>query len=495
MTDDDRAQDIDSQILERMLQDFLEEARQHLDQLNLNLVQLEEDPGSEEIIQVVFRTAHSLKGSAAFAGLKTISEIARKMEEVFGLVRKETIIVTDVVIQTMYKTLDILTGLVAAAESGQEAGGDSVLILQELEEVLSGKGQEASVVQPPVTSAGEDTRELLAVYKRGYDQLAALKHLTYAFSTLSDPESLAGLLSKRIQEELVPERNAVWLATDDQNVVEIARNGEIVAKDQRRILAIASSEILKQVIFDQLTVWPSRSPGNIHAVLPGFKSPVLFPIKAQPQAFGFMILDPEESAEVEIYQFLGQFAAMMLNNSKLHQKVEDQRRELDEMTGILFKQNAQLSALYHIEQEMMNAKHFVDLLRILVEAVVADLGACQAAIFLLEESTRDLVGVIGSGGLEGINSIRFPIGEPALVRQTLESGRMASYRDHAEELCLGPYRLRDWIVISLKGREQTRGALVAEIEDEDIIDPISILANNAGILLDIHRLMEDSASK
>lgn len=492
MADESGTQDLDNQILQRMLQDFLEEARQHLDQLNLNLIQLEEDPAAEETIQVIFRTAHSLKGSAAFAGLKGISEVARKMEAVFGSVRKGTLTITDAVIHRMYEGVDVLTMLIDRAGSGGNTDEDVSFILEKLDG-LSNDKLPGVAAEPPIAKAtGDDSRELLSIYKSSYDQLAALKHLTYAASNLSDPESLAGLLSRQIQDELAPERNAIWLVTENQAVVEVARDGKIVDKDHRRTLLIESSEILKRVIYDQLTVWPSRSPGDLKTVLPGFKSPVLFPIKAQPQAYGFMVLDPEESAEVEIYQFIGQFAAMMLNNSRLHQKVEEQRQELDELTGILFKQNAQLSALYHIELEMMKAKNPVDLLRILVDAAVNDLGASQAAVFLIEEPAQELVGIAQSGGLEGIESLRFPIGKVAPIQQSLESGRVISCRDNAKELHLGPHVLPDWIVMSLKGRKQTCGALVAVIGDEDIIDPISILVNNAGILLDILRLMENA---
>jgi len=492
MTEENGAQDLDNQILQRMLQDFLEEARQHLDQLNLNLIQLEEEPAAEETIQVIFRTVHSLKGSAAFAGLQQICEVARKMEEVFGSVRKGALNITDAVIQAMYAGVDVLRTLIDSAGSGSNAGEDISVILKKLDGLRDDKPSGDAAVPKIASAAADDSRELLSIYKSSYDQLAALKHLVYASAHLSDPESLAGLLSREIQEELFPERNAVWLVTEDQRVVEMARDGKIVDKKHRRNLEIESSEVLKRVIYEQLTVWPSRSPGDIEMILPGFKAPVIFPIKAQPQAFGFLVLDPEESAEVEIYQFIGQFAAMMLNNSKLHQKVEAQRKELDEMTGILFKQNAQLSALYHIELEMMNAKDPVDLFRILVDAAVSDLEAVKAAVFLIDASSQELVGVAQSGGLEGITSMRFPIDKLSSIRQSLESGRVISSRDRVGELRLGANLLQDWIVIPLKGRKQTRGVLVAVIEDEDIIDPISILVNNAGILLDNLRLMENT---
>jgi len=247
--------------------------------------------------------------------------------------------------------------------------------------------------------------------------------------------------------------------------------------------------VLKRIIKEQLTIWPSSLP-MVKEILPEFESPVIFPIKAHPEAYGFMVLDPEDSAEVEIYQFVGQFAAMMLNISKLHQKVDEQRKELDMMTGILFKQNAQLSSLYHIELELMKVTDPHSLCCILVEAAVNDMEADKAAAFLLDESSNELIGVSESGGMDGIVSLRFPFDLNDPIKMSLDSGRVVTYRDYNEKLCLGPNVLDNWVIICLKGRERTQGILIATVEDEDIIDPISILANYAGILLDNLMLIE-----
>jgi len=163
---------------------------------------------------------------------------------------------------------------------------------------------------------------------------------------------------------------------------------------------------------------------------------------------------------------------------------------LDMMTGILFKQNAQLSSLYHIELELMKVTDSHDLCRILVEAAVNDMEAVKAAAFLLDESSTELVGVSESEGMQGVVSLRFPVGLKEPIKMSLDSGRVITYRDYTEVLRLGPNVLDNWIIICLKGRERTQGILIATVEDEDIIDPLSILANYAGILLDNLMLRE-----
>jgi flagellar biosynthesis component FlhA len=218
--------------------------------------------------------------------------------------------------------------------------------------------------------------------------------------------------------------------------------------------------------------------------MPDFRRPVLFPIKAHPEAFGFLVVDPEEIAEVEVYQFIGQFAAMILNISKLHQKVEEQRKELNEMTEILFKQNAQLASIYHVEMDLMKVKDPEGLCRIVVEAVVGELEARRAAALLIDESSQELIGISESGGMQGIDSMRLPIEGEKLIKESIESGRVVTYRDYPEEFRLGPNLLENWAILSFKGRERPRGVLVTEYGDEDVGDAVSILVNHAGILLD-----------
>ncbi|MBE9485120.1 MAG: Hpt domain-containing protein [Bacteroidetes bacterium] len=483
MSDESNIQDLDDRLLAGMLQDFLKEAPEHLDQMNLNLIQLQEDPEEEELINEIFRNVHTLKGSAGFVGLKKINEVSRKMEEVIGDVRKGCFKITAPIIDVMYEGLDVLTTLIdkAVANDGTEVGISS--ILKKLDGI-SKNTIPASEEQPDKqeTESG-DSHELLRLYKQSYNQLTILKHFIYSSVHLSDRESLAVLFSKQIDETMDAERNAIWLVEDGQKVVEMAHDGKLVKKDNRRVLEIESSEVLKRVIRDQLVVW-SSSFAQMKDVLPEFQRPILFPIKAQPHAFGFLVVDPEELAEVEVYQFVGQFAAMILNISKLHQKVEEQRKELNEMTEILFKQNAQLSSLNHIEVDLMKATDPVHLCRIVVEAVVGELEARRAAAFLIDKSSQELIGTSESGGFQEIDSIRFSIDSEKPFMQCIESRRIVTYRDHTEKLHMGPNVLENWVIICLKGKEGPQGVLVTEVGDEDICDSISILVNHAGILLD-----------
>jgi len=71
------------------LQIFLDEAKEHLETIEGDLLTIEEqgDQFDEEIVNKVFRAAHSLKGGAGFLGLTTIKELAHKLESVLQMVR------------------------------------------------------------------------------------------------------------------------------------------------------------------------------------------------------------------------------------------------------------------------------------------------------------------------------------------------------------------------------------------------------------------------
>ncbi len=69
---------------------FLAECREHLQELNLAVVRLEESPEDRETLDEIFRAAHSLKGMSATMGFDGIARLTHQMEDVFELLRQRT---------------------------------------------------------------------------------------------------------------------------------------------------------------------------------------------------------------------------------------------------------------------------------------------------------------------------------------------------------------------------------------------------------------------
>jgi hypothetical protein len=209
---------------------------------------------------------------------------------------------------------------------------------------------------------------------------------------------------------------------------------------------------------------------------------------------GLLIIDPEEKAELELYQFITQFAAMMISIAKLHQKVAEQRSSLDEMTGILFKQNAHLSALHHVELEMMQEKKPVELCNIVVRALVNELDAVRAAAFLYNPSGKEFICAAQDGGFKDIVGQHYPLTAIGALQQGLETGRLIAHIDYGESLSIGSNQLENWIALGIKGRETIHGMMVVEIGESEISDAISVITNYLGALLD-NAVMEQRSQK
>jgi len=493
--------DLDKRLLQEMLRDFLKEAEELLDQLNLNLIQLETDPEDDALLGDVFRNVHTLKGSASFVELNNISKVAGLMETKIKEARQGAFKISSSIIEIFYQGLDVLTSLLdqSSRQSGEElqysanAKASDVDIapivskLGAIPEVIPDKSAETSDLESEKEydqdGLSADSRELLNIYKQSYDQLSILKHIVYSSIHLTDPESLVTLFSKQIDQHMSIERNAVWLVEHRKKVVEIAQNGKAVATDQRRILDIESSEVLQRVVNEQLVVWPSSVPG-VNDVFPKYESPTLFPIKGRTQAYGFLILDPEEAAEMEVYQFIGQFSAMILKISKLHQQVEEQRAELDEMTDILFKQNTHLSSLYHVELKLMTISDPIKLCGVVTDAIVNELEAGSAVAFLANAEGNRVEKVSQSGGLEEIGDLKLSVNNDDMFSKVFQTGRLITCQDYPNALTLGSNQLQNWMIFPFKGQERIQGILIVEVEDLDLGDSISILMNFSGIVLD-----------
>jgi two-component system chemotaxis sensor kinase CheA len=101
---------------------FVAESREHLEQLNLAIVRLEENPKDRPTVEEIFRIAHSLKGMSATMGFSRIAELTHEMEDVFELLRQRTNGLPAEAIDTVFACLDALSAAVEAIEvDGQES--------------------------------------------------------------------------------------------------------------------------------------------------------------------------------------------------------------------------------------------------------------------------------------------------------------------------------------------------------------------------------------
>ncbi len=90
---------------------FLDELEEKIQVLNENILLLEREGGSEEVLQEIFRAAHTIKGSSAVMGYDKMAELTHEMENLFDLLRKGILPVTREIVDALFTALDTLHAL------------------------------------------------------------------------------------------------------------------------------------------------------------------------------------------------------------------------------------------------------------------------------------------------------------------------------------------------------------------------------------------------
>ena len=99
---------------------FVEEAREHVGRLNDGLVALEKTPGDLEIINAVFRGAHSIKGSSRMLKLTAIADVAHKLEDALGALRDKKIRPSGELMDLLFRGVDAISGMIEDVALGRE---------------------------------------------------------------------------------------------------------------------------------------------------------------------------------------------------------------------------------------------------------------------------------------------------------------------------------------------------------------------------------------
>ncbi len=122
------------------LEIFLDETKEHLQSLNTEILNLEQDPENTDTINEIFRAPHSLKGMAGTMGYKRMQNLTHDMENVFSEVRNGTIKVKGNMIDILFQCLDALEEyLNNIQETGDEGTNENEPLIKLLNDVLDSK--------------------------------------------------------------------------------------------------------------------------------------------------------------------------------------------------------------------------------------------------------------------------------------------------------------------------------------------------------------------
>ncbi len=121
------------------LEIFLDETKEHLQNLNTQILDLESNPENMDTINEIFRAAHSLKGMAGTMGYKRMQTLTHDMENVFSEVRNGNIKVQPEMIDVLFQCLDALEEYTNnIQETADEGTNDNEPLIKLLNDILTG---------------------------------------------------------------------------------------------------------------------------------------------------------------------------------------------------------------------------------------------------------------------------------------------------------------------------------------------------------------------
>ena len=129
------------------LEIFIDETKEHLQNMNEQILILEKEPDNADTINEIFRAAHSLKGMAGTMGYKRMQRLTHDTENVFSEIRNGKMKVSAGLIDTLFQSLDALEGyLENIQQTADEGTDDHEPIIKQLNDILASANGEAPAV-------------------------------------------------------------------------------------------------------------------------------------------------------------------------------------------------------------------------------------------------------------------------------------------------------------------------------------------------------------
>ena len=147
--------------MKEIMEDFLIEAFELIEQIDHDLVELESNPEDLELLNRIFRVAHTVKGSSSFLNFDVLTELTHHMEDVLNKARKGELKITPDIMDVVLESVDMMKGLLESIRdngSDSAAGIDIKNICVRLTQISEGEAPSAAA-ETPAAPAPEPVKE------------------------------------------------------------------------------------------------------------------------------------------------------------------------------------------------------------------------------------------------------------------------------------------------------------------------------------------------
>ena len=171
-------------------QAFFEESAEQLDEFERNLLQMEQDPTDKELLNSIFRCAHSIKGGSATFGFPAVAGFTHSLETLLDNVRNGRILVDSDLSKLLLESLDHMRVLIAVSLRDDTDMPDSSLLIARIEEACKTSTATGEPVGGEATNVPSATEELYRLeFKPNQD----------CFRSGNDPLRILGELQKGVE--------------------------------------------------------------------------------------------------------------------------------------------------------------------------------------------------------------------------------------------------------------------------------------------------------
>lgn len=159
--------------MKEIVESFIVETKEILDKLDVDLLEMEKSTEDKELLNQIFRSFHTIKGTSGFLGLEALPEVTHKCEDILNKLRKGEAVLTPQLMDGIFLAFDTIKLLVQQIETEQNENVaiDNVCnILQGLLSNIENDTPDVSVVNKP-----EISQEILAKFEAEEAKTAALE--------------------------------------------------------------------------------------------------------------------------------------------------------------------------------------------------------------------------------------------------------------------------------------------------------------------------------
>ena len=146
--------------MQEIFESFLIESDEILEGMGRDVLELEKRPSDVDVLNRIFRVAHTLKGTSGFLGYQQITDFAHALEELLNKLRKREVEVNTGIIDILFDAYDVLKELLSRVKKNNHEPMDLARIMARLESLIHGQGlPESGTPSTPNAVAMDDPQQ------------------------------------------------------------------------------------------------------------------------------------------------------------------------------------------------------------------------------------------------------------------------------------------------------------------------------------------------